>query len=309
MKKIIIFIITLLLQINLLQAANLDVQTNLESWEYEFVIEVNIIANDKNAKIFYYTDWEWRMDNIKEFKKPLIIKEDTQLDYYATNTNYEDTLIKTSNYTFNYSKKIDITWDENKIIIKNNSWDIQNIWYWQIEANNLSYEINPNTFLENKDTFELNYVLEDNEEIKLISPDKKVVKSFVYKKKSPPLNLPLAGETSSNPPPAREGLGEGENTKTTKNTNSWSIENPPILSDIPLDKGELNQSKTEEIIEKKEFDLEENLKTSTLDTKKTWNKNNIYIIILIFGSLILYNVWLLLTKTEVYKKIKNKSKK
>jgi len=48
------------------------------------------------------------MDNIKEFKKPILIKEDTQLDYYATNANYEDTLIKTSNYTFNYSKQIDI---------------------------------------------------------------------------------------------------------------------------------------------------------------------------------------------------------
>jgi hypothetical protein len=48
------------------------------------------------------------MDNIKEFKKSFLIKENTQIDYYATNKSYEDTLIKTSIYTFNYSKNIDI---------------------------------------------------------------------------------------------------------------------------------------------------------------------------------------------------------
>jgi len=39
--------------------------------------------------------------------------------------------------------------------------------------------------LDEKKTFEINYFLENLEEIKLISPDKKVIKSFVYKKPAP----------------------------------------------------------------------------------------------------------------------------
>lgn len=288
MKKILIFITFAFLQINLV-LANLEVKTNLESWIYDFPIEINIIVNQKDAKIFYYTDWEWRMDNIKEFKKPFLIKENTQIDYYATNKSYEDTLIKTSIYTFNYSKNIDINWEKNNIIIKNNSWDIKNIWYWRVEANNLNYEINPNTFLENNKTFKISYSLEDNEEIKLISPDKKVIKNFVYKT---PKEVP-------------ENLEE----KIEEILNSTWVENPPIINENQIENKELIKNEDEKIIENIEnswFSLNENLKSSTLDTKKTWNKNNIYIIILIFWSLILYNVWLLLTKTETYKKIKNK---
>ncbi len=294
MKKILIFITFAFLQINLV-LANLEVKTNLESWIYDFPIEINIIVNQKDAKIFYYTDWEWRMDNIKEFKKPILIKEDTQIDYYATNKDYEDTLIKTSIYTFNYSKNIDINWEKNNIIIKNNSWDIQNIWYWRVEANNLNYEINPNTFLEKNKTFNINYNLSDNEEIKLISPDKKVIKTFVYK---------IPKEVSENLEEKIE-----ENQKVEEILNSTWVENLPIINEIQIENKELIKNEGEKIIENIEnswFSLNENLKSSTLDTKKTWNKNNIYIIILIFWSLILYNVWLLLTKTETYKKIKNK---
>jgi len=303
--KIIIFFITLLIQINIIQASKLDVKTNLESWEYEFAIEVNIITNDKNAKIFYYTDWEWRMDNIKEFKKPILIKEDTQLDYYATNANYEDTLIKTSNYTFNYSKQIDIFWDEKKIIIKNNSSKIQNIWYWKIEANNLNYEILPNTFLDEKKTFEINYFLENLEEIKLISPDKKVIKSFVYKKPAPKeinsivdkklLELEIKDIVSS----------DNNNVKTSFMITKESKNQEEIIRNENINSLQENNEKQ---IKSSWFSLQENLKTSTFDTKKTWNKNNIYIIILIFWSLILYNVLLLLQKTEKFKKIKKNKK-
>jgi hypothetical protein len=48
------------------------------------------------------------MDNIHEFIQPLFIKENTTLDFYATNKNHEDTLIQTSTYIFEYSTKIDI---------------------------------------------------------------------------------------------------------------------------------------------------------------------------------------------------------
>lgn len=295
MKKIFIFILFAFLQINLV-LANLDVKTNLQSWEYEFPIEINIIANQKDAKIFYYTDWVGRMDNIKEFKKPILIKENTQIDYYATNTDYEDTLIKTSIYTFNYPKNIDIFWENNQIIIKNNSQDIKNIWYWKIEADNLNYEINPNTFLEAKDSYKINYSLKDNEEIKLISPDKKMIKSFIYK-----ITKEIPKEIVQN---------------SSQNTSSWEIETTPVTEEIIVE-NEVNkepdikniiEENTQTQIENSWFSLEENLKTSVIDTKKTWNKNNIYIIIMIFWILILYNIWLLLTKTETYKKIKNNKK-
>ncbi len=108
MKKILLSIGIFFWYIPLLFALNLEVKSNIPSWTYQFPIDIYLISNDKDAKIFYYTDGEWRMDNIHEFIQPLFIKENTTLDFYATNKNHEDTLIQTSTYIFEYSTKIDI---------------------------------------------------------------------------------------------------------------------------------------------------------------------------------------------------------
>jgi hypothetical protein len=45
----------------------------------------------------------------------------------------------------------------------------------------LQYEINKNTFLENNEDYEINYNLKNSEEVKLISPDNKLLANFIYK--------------------------------------------------------------------------------------------------------------------------------
>ncbi len=60
----------------------------------------------------------------------------------------------------------------------------------------------------------------------------KIIKS----KSIPPLNLPLAGETSYNPPPAREGLGEGDSQNLIlyrTNSQSRAIEEALMMEAIP----------------------------------------------------------------------------
>lgn len=295
MKKLLLIVLIFLFNINIWTAWNLEVKSNIESWEYSFPIEVNLISNDKEAKIFYYTDWEWRMDHIKEFKNPIIIKENTNIDFYATSKDYESTLIQTVNYTFSYPKEIEITWKNDKIIIKNNSQDVQNIWYWQVQAQNLDYEINPNTYLEIWKTFEIDYKLSNNEKISLISPDKKIIKNFTYKieqKTEKSQNEIWTWNTLNN----EEKVVNPDENKPKNET--WEyIETWKILKN--------NETKND-------FSLNNSLKTSVIESKNSTKENksnNLYIIFFIFFIVIIYNIWLLLKKSEKFKELKTKINK
>lgn len=297
MKKVLSFMLLAFLNFWIAIASELNVKSNLESWEYNFPIEVNLISNDKEAKIFYYTDWEWRMDNIKEFKNPILLKEDTTIDFYATTKNFEDTLIQTSKYTFNYSKDINIEEKNWKIIINNNSQDIQNIWYWRVEANNLNYEITPNTFIDVNKNYEINYILEDNEKVILYSPNNKVIKNFTFKK---PKEIPKIEE--------KKQMHE----EVLNWTQSILEEKTPTL--VP---NQLNDNQTEAIKESSWFNLNDSLKTSVIDNKNTTNKNstkenksnNLYIILGILVLITIYNVWLFLRKSEKFIKMQTKINK
>lgn len=297
MKKIFIFILAILLNLNLVWAANLEVRSNLESGEYNFPIEINLITNDKNAKIFYYTDGEGRMDNIKEFKSPLLLKEDTTIDFYATNKNYEDTLIQTSKYTFSYSEKIILEEKNGKLIIKNNSWDIQNIGYWKVQANNFNYEIPANSYIENNERYQIDYSLTDKEKIQLFSPDNKVIKNFVYKKPQEKKETPIQSEVVIPP--------------------QTKIEEAPIQSGKTLTSETTPVSKDQEItntgVENSEkISFNNSLKTSIIETK-TWEKesksNNLFIILGILFLFILYNIWLFLKKSDTFQEFKTKINK
>lgn len=284
MKKVLLLLLLTTLNFLIANAYELKVKSNLESWEYNFPIEINLISNHKEAKIFYYTDWEWRIDNIKEFKNPILLKEDTTIDFYATTKNFEDTLIQTATYTFKYSEKIDIGEKNWKIIIKNNSNDIQNIWYWRVEANNLNYEINPNTFIDANKIFEIDYNLENNEKVFLYSPDKKVIKKFTFKKVE---KLPKIEEKK----------------EIIENSLSWS-ENTEIKNQtLETKTSPLITTETWEIIDDtkwKDFSLNDSLKTSIIDNKSVNNNeiknnksNSLYVILLILVLITLYNTWLL----------------
>lgn len=298
MKKILLFLLLFFINFQIIFAQELSVKSNIISWEYSFPIEINLIANDKNAKIFYYTDWIWRMDNIKEFKNPILIKQDTTIDFYATSFDYKDTLIQTSTYTFNYSNNINISWENNEIIIKNNSNEIQNIWYWSIEADDLNYEINPNTFLDIWKTFKINYDLKNNQKINLISPDKKIIRNFIFKKEIFKQKIAI----------------EENNTETWELNNFWeTLDNSWKILNFNEIETWSNQEKSniKTLENKDDFDLNKNLKTSVIDNNSKINtkNNNLYVILWILILFTFYNIWLFFIKSEKFKDFKNKKQK
>lgn len=301
MKKIILFLAFFFLPIWQV-LAGLEVKTNLAPGNYNFPIEVYLMANDKDAKIFYYTDGIGRMDTILEYKHPLILKEDTTLDFFATTKDYEDTPIESAKYTFTYSEKIILILEEKKIILKNTDSDVQNIWYWKIESDTLNYEITPNTFLEKNEFFSLDYELKENEKIRLYSPDKKEKKSQVYKKPKK--------EESKNEPEKEE---KNETTSPTLleevTTETW-WEISPLKESWATIKDE-NASWNIQIPENEDFQLTENI-TASVQEKKVNNSVFFFLSYLLwvaFMSIISYNVYISQRKNNPLKNIFHKIKK
>lgn len=304
MKKTILFLVFFFLPIWQVLAI-LEVKTNLAPGNYNFPIEVYLMANDKDAKIFYYTDGIGRMDTILEYKKPLVLKEDTSLDFFATTKDYEDTPIQSAKYTFTYSNKITLSVEEKKIILKNTDADVQNIWYWKIESDTLNYEITPNTFLEKNQIFTLDYTPKELEKIRLYSPDKKEKKSQVYK--TPPKEeiekdkIKVVEEVKiENISPI---LWEETITETWWEISLWE-ESWGIIEDE-------NASWSIQIPENVDFQLTENI-TASVQDKKTNNWVFFFLSYLLwvaFMSIISYNIYISQRKNNSLKKIFHKIKK
>lgn len=296
MKKIYLFLALFLLQIWQI-FANLEVKTNLESGKYNFPVEINLISNDKNAKIFYYTDGVGRMDNIFEFTKPILLKDDTTIDFFATTKDFEDTPIQTANYSFEYSDKIILILEKDKIILKNTDNDVQNIGYWKVESDNLNYEITSNTFLEKNKTFSINYTLKNNQKITLYSPDKKEKKQEIYK--TPPkeeiITLPKTEETTENISEVSDeilSLSWEENILTGEilPQENTSLDNN-ILSGSQIESTENN------------FQVNENI-TASVWEKKISNKIFFflfYLLSIIILSIISYNIYIVQSKSTKLK--------
>lgn len=292
MKKLFLFIL-LILWIPT-SFANLEVKSNLSPWNYNFPIEINLIVNDKNAKIFYYTDGIWRMDSIKEYTHPILLKENTTLDYYATNKNFEDTKIQTSNYTFTYSNKLSLIINAENIQIKNNSWDIQNIWYWTVQANTFSYTIPANTFLENKEIYTISYLATENEKIFLKSPDMIQKQTAIY--------TPSKSETKITPASTSEISSQDQtpdlfdetniisNIENTQNFSEHEINtNTQILDDNPLISFSwkiIPDTPSQDI----SYSFTNNMKTSSLESNQTSWYYGIILFILLLLWVILYNI-------------------
>lgn len=182
MKKILFIILWLLFFQNSFAVEDLSINANIDSWEYDQVLEVYLNSNNKDAKIYYYTDGIWRMNNLKEYKNsPIIIKKDTKLDYFATLNEFDTTIIKENNYSFNFPSYLKIYYEQNNIIIKNSWAETINLGYRNIKWLNLNYIIPSNTFLNPNEIYTLNYNISANEDINLYSPDQKVTQKYNYK--------------------------------------------------------------------------------------------------------------------------------
>lgn len=296
MKKIYIFLTLFLLQIWQI-FANLEVKTNLESGKYNFPIEINLISNDKNAKIFYYTDGVGRMDNIFEFTKPILLKSDTTIDFFATTKDFEDTPIQTVNYSFEYSDKIILILEKDKIILKNTDNEIQNIGYWKIESNNLNYEITPNTFLEKNKTFSINYTLGNNEKISLYSPDKKKKSEKIYQ--IPQIEEIITPSKNNQKIETISEIPEEISTLTwEESVLTWEISSQENTS---IETHFLSGSQLEST--ENSFEVNENI-TASVWEKKINNKIFFflfYLLSIIILSIISYNIYIVQSKSTKLK--------
>lgn len=175
--------------------ANLEIKTNIPWWEYKNVIEIYLVSNKKDTKIFYYLDNEWRFDNIKEFNwNPIIVKKDTTINFFSAIDEIKSTQIKQEFFNLNYPNNVEIGYKEGKIFLKNNTNEIINIWYWKIYADNLNLIIPKNYYLNPSENFEIFYQIKENENISLYSPDDKITKKYTHKPKA------VTSEKKNTPP-------------------------------------------------------------------------------------------------------------
>ncbi len=269
MKKLLYLLYLFIILVNT-SFAELDVKSNIPSWEYNKVLEIFLNSNESESKIFYYLDWLGQIENILEYKAPILIKKDTEINFFATNKDFQDTKIKTSNYKINYNNNINLDLESWIIKIKNNSNEIQNIWYWIIESDNFLYEIKKNTFLEPNTYYNIDYKLNNNTKVNLYSPDKKLLKSNIYKIKPKEIieeKEDFLAETWSNlEVNSWEILSNNieENNKNIININSWEI----LSNSWKISKEET-----------KEFNLSQNIVSSSQNSIKEEKKINIYFII------------------------------
>lgn len=294
MKKILIIFLVFLSNFYVSYAKDLDVKANIESWKYDFVLEVNLIANKDWAKIFYYTDWEWRMDHIIEFTKwnPIIIKKDTILNYYAIWENYEETKIMENKYSFDYEKNLNLEYKNWKIFIKNNDNDVLNIWYYRLEWDNLNYEIYKDTFVEKWKSFELNYELKNNESIKLIAPNWKIITSYTYKEQKKE-EVKKVEETKEIQKQEESPTIELE-AKEVENITDENTKNQEEIKIEEVKNDDISKQEDQTNVEKKDdFNISNEIKASTQETN---NSNKIFlnlffmliIWIFFYNSFILY---------------------
>lgn len=293
-KILSLLIISYFLLYNQTIANDLKVEANIKSWIYENTLEINLNSNDKDAKIFYYTDLEWRIDNQKEYKKenPIIIKESSTLSFHTIKWYDKASLINQEKYEINYSNKFELKIEKNKIIIKNTSNKIQNIWYWKVKWKNINKEIKSYTYIEKDKYIFLDYQPTNNEEILFISPDNKIRIKNIYKE-------PVLYKSEYNK--------EVDKKVMTNKIN----EDDKIVSVLENNKNEeIEINQITENTSKQVLNLSNNLKTSVINswTSTSWEDDNfiIYLSILLIFFIIISQIFFNIEDLKSF--IKNKIK-
>ncbi|MDD4151474.1 MAG: hypothetical protein PHR68_02560 [Candidatus Gracilibacteria bacterium] len=301
MKKIIIAILLVLIPNISLAGAPLEINSNTEqadviatidSGMYDKVIEVKLIPNDDQAKVFYYTDSVGRFDQQIQYKlgSSIEIKKDTILNYHSISNNITASLIKENKYTFNYPKNLEIFYENNNIFIKNNENKIVYLKGWKIG----NFEINENISLNPNEIYKYNYDLKENETISLFSPDNNKINSYTRKtiQKEIIVKNDNIQKNAENINKTEKVITEEKSNEQIENKNpinSEKIENNSGNLENTINIGNISNNKTEE---QKNTDLEDStgdisnisndLKTSILDKKDSKNNYNFIILIIVF---------------------------
>lgn len=306
MKKIIIAILLVFIPNISLAWAPLQANTNIDqadviatmnSWIYDKVINVKLIPNDDQAKVFYYTDSIWRFDEQIQYKlwSSIEIKKDTILNYHSISNNITASLIKENKYTFNYPKNLEIIFENNNIFIKNNENKNVYLRWWKI----WNFEIKENIELFPSETYKYNYDLKENETISLFSPDDNKIDSFTKKTIQKEIiikNDNIKKEEDSN-------KNEAENTNSiekndTKLENNSSEINNLVNTWEKIDNNEIDEQKPTNNIENSTWledskwnisNISNDLKTSIIDKKDSKNNYNFIILIIVF--FIIWMIW------------------
>lgn len=301
MKKIIIAILLIFIPNISLAWAPLQTNTNIDqadviatmdSWIYDKVIEVKLIPNDDQAKVFYYTDSIWRFDEQIQYKlwSSIEIKKDTILNYHSISNNITASLIKENKYTFNYPKNLEIIYENNNIFIKNNENKNVYLRWWKI----WNFEIKENIELFPSETYKYNYDLKENETISLFSPDDNKIDSFTKKtiqKEKIVQNNNIKKEADSNE-------NEAENTNSIEKNDIKVENNSSEINNLVNTWEKIDEQKSTNSIENTTWvedskwnlsNISNDLKTSIIDKKDSKNNYNFIILIIVF--FIIWMIW------------------
>lgn len=284
MKKLIIQITLLLIPLTSFAWAPLswnvnneasDVVATIESGTYDKVIDVKLIANDDGAKIFYYTDKVGRFDEQIEYKawSKITIKENTTLNYHSVSRNQTASLIKENIYNFSYPEKIHLWYNWNAIVISNNDTKEIDLRWWTINDAEILYR----TIIEIWWKYNYHFSMNSWDIMSLVSPDKKVKIAFKYILAEKKIENNIwkkenSEETVKSENITSEAISINENERiintetitwnTSESINTWNIETNSV-SEISVNDNTLNN----------------NLKTSIIDSKQEKKTNPLVLII------------------------------
>lgn len=301
MKKIIIAILLVFIPNISLAWAPLQANTNIDqadviatmnSWIYDKVINVKLIPNDDQAKVFYYTDSIWRFDEQIQYKlwSSIEIKKDTILNYHSISNNITASLIKENKYTFNYPKNLEIIFENNNIFIKNNENKNVYLRWWKI----WNFEIKENIELFPSETYKYNYDLKENETISLFSPDDNKIDSFTKKTIQKEIiikNDNIKKEEDSN-------KNEAENTNSIEKNDTKLENNSSEINNLVNTWEKIDERKSTNSLENSTWledskwnlsNISNDLKTSIIDKKDSKNNYNFIILIIVF--FIIWMIW------------------
>lgn len=305
MKKLIIHFLLLLFPLSVFAWAPISPQTNtensdviasVESWTFDKVIDVKLIANDDGAKVFYYTDKVWRFDEQIEYKlwSVITIKKDTTLNYYSASKNETASLIKENIYRFNYPEKIHLWYNWNALVITNNENKEIDLRWWTINWNEILYK----TIVEISWKYNFPFHMNSWDIATLSSPDEKVKIAFKYLLKKDEPSIKTNNEISKVQENinSKNSINSLENIKTWTETNTEDQTEENILTWV---NNELNwniEETTNSNLQTETSNLNNNLKTSIIDSKPEKKTNPLVLLAAII--IIIWIAWWVYIKLE-----------
>ncbi len=280
----------------------IDVKPSILPGNYDSVLELYLQTNA--YKVFYYTNRIWNIYDLIEYTKPILIKEDTYINFFSLKKDsYDTSFIKEVFYKIDYSHQIDITYKYWVVYIKNNSSKTQNIWYWKIYWEFLNLELFKNTILEPGQTYEIFHEMQVWEEIFLYSPDNKIIKNYKYSPliisnninseiKIEEKNIQKQIENNTWITDIQTWEINLENTQTWENNSNVILENTWVVNNYLKSKNIVNITK--------------NTKSSIIETKNNSNLPLIFIFSTIILWLLVYNMIIIFQDNNWYKYFKKK---